>query len=174
MKLHAFSLVELLVVISILGILSAIAIPAYKNYQTKAKITNIMSRTAELANLEKQYYAKNGFFADRVGLNLPHPGGGCSGCTVTNFLGEDVASHIDSIYIGIGASSQPICDQIGVFDVAVNDTLTGASFWIRQRLIADLEGNIKYYCLIEGYPGEFSPCEANWSNIDAAIVARCT
>lgn len=43
MKNHAFSLIEILVVITIVGILSALAVPAYNSYILKAKISSALT-----------------------------------------------------------------------------------------------------------------------------------
>ena len=42
-KLKAFSLIELLIVLIIIGLLAAVAIPSYRNYIIKAKMVELFS-----------------------------------------------------------------------------------------------------------------------------------
>lgn len=60
MKKKGFTLVELMVVVTIIGILAAIAIPVYRGQQKKAVAQEALTNLQSIRLLAEQYYAENG------------------------------------------------------------------------------------------------------------------
>jgi type IV pilus assembly protein PilA len=57
-----FTLIELMIVVAIVGILAAIAIPAYLDYTVKSKITEVTTAMDALAQSASEYHASAGAF----------------------------------------------------------------------------------------------------------------
>ncbi len=69
---HGVTLVELLIVVAILGILTAIAIPSYNSYIVRANRTAGTNALLDLANDMEQYYVRNNTYE---GATLENVGG---------------------------------------------------------------------------------------------------
>ena len=65
-----FTLIELMIVVAIVGILAAIAIPAYLDYTKKAKMSEVLNAFNAMAQSASEYYASVAFF--------PAAGYGCN------------------------------------------------------------------------------------------------
>jgi type IV pilus assembly protein PilA len=57
-----FTLIELMIVVAIVGILAAIAIPAYLDYTVKSKLTEVSAAMDALAQAASEYHASAGYF----------------------------------------------------------------------------------------------------------------
>src|SRR5476649_1245503 len=63
-----FTLIELMIVIAIIGILAAIAIPAYQNYTVRAQVTEGLNLADGWKTAVAEYYAQNGVMPTAANL----------------------------------------------------------------------------------------------------------
>ncbi len=74
---RGFTLVEIMVVVAILGVLAAIAIPAYRGYVSTARMAEAKSNLETIRLLQEQFYADRRQYvegADTAALVLALPG----------------------------------------------------------------------------------------------------
>ena len=102
-----FTLIELLIVVVIIGILAAIAIPKFANTKAKAYIASMKSDMRNLVTAEEAYFADSVKYTTNLGTNFAVTTGNVLGtialtadgwtATVTN---TNYAGHTCAIYIG--------------------------------------------------------------------------
>ena len=72
-----FTLIELMIVVAIIGILAAVAIPAYQDYVVKAKLSKVQSTVDPIKMAEAMYFQEQGSMPATVdnwtslGINAP-------------------------------------------------------------------------------------------------------
>lgn len=101
-----FTLVELMVVVAIIGLLSAVAVPNFKKYQAKAKISE-----AKL-QLSAAYTAEQSFFSD---FNIYHH--------CLTYMGFDPGPEFANRYYMMGFQSGMAAIDTTAFNAAVNSGL---------------------------------------------------
>lgn len=62
-KNQGFTLIELMIVVAIIGILAAIAIPAYQDYTIRAQVTEGLNLSAGAKAAMSEYYMNHGVWA---------------------------------------------------------------------------------------------------------------
>jgi prepilin-type N-terminal cleavage/methylation domain-containing protein len=69
---HGFTLIELLIVVVIIGILAAIAIPKFSNTKEKAVVSAMRSDLRNLASVQETYWTTNATYYGGVIPDLPN------------------------------------------------------------------------------------------------------
>jgi prepilin-type N-terminal cleavage/methylation domain-containing protein len=77
---RAFTLIELMIVVAIMGILAAVAIPAFLDYMKRAKATEAEAQLDAIGKLQKRKYGEVSSFTRKNGGLLPDTASTTTGC----------------------------------------------------------------------------------------------
>jgi len=91
-KQSGFTLIELMIVVAIIGILDAVAIPAFMDYMKKSKKTEASLQLNKIAKNNKTYFIANSNFVTSDGQIEPGAAGGACGATGGKFPTVDWSS----------------------------------------------------------------------------------
>ena len=72
-RVLGFTLIELMIVVAIIGILAAIAIPAFLDYMKRSKATEADEQLNAISRLQKRYYGDYSSFTTGTSAVLPAP-----------------------------------------------------------------------------------------------------
>src|SRR5690606_22692662 len=109
-KEEGFTLVELMVVVAIIGLLSAVAVPNFKKYQAKSKISE-----AKL-QLSAAYTAEQAFFSD---YNIYHH--------CLTYMGFDPGPEFTNRYYAIGFQTGTAAITASAYTIATNSGLNSTA-----------------------------------------------
>jgi type IV pilus assembly protein PilA len=102
-KQNGFTLVELMVVVAIIGILSAVAIPNFQKYQARAKTSEGKLQLASIYTAEASFFADFNMYATCLSYMGYNPAGEAASRFYTT--GFNVAAAIDAAPYGSATNS---------------------------------------------------------------------
>ena len=84
-----FTLIELLIVVVIIGILAAVAIPKFANTKEKAYVASMKSDLKNLVTVEESYFADKSTYGANTDVNAPpYSFSASKGNTITKIAGD--------------------------------------------------------------------------------------
>tara|TARA_X000000950_G_scaffold235346_1_gene285747 strand:- start:537 stop:968 length:432 start_codon:yes stop_codon:yes gene_type:complete len=114
-----FTLIELMIVVAIIGILAAVALPAYNDYTTRAHVSEATSVAQGYKTAVAEYYAINGTLPDLADLSM-------TTVSSTAFSAVDVNSGVVQVVMNaVGALSAG-----DILEYVPDVTNAGAVTWL--------------------------------------------
>ncbi|HKC15418.1 MAG TPA: pilin [Steroidobacteraceae bacterium] len=128
---RGFTLIELMIVVAIIGILAAIAIPAYQDYTIRAQVTEGINLADAVKVAVADYYTQNGAFP-AAGLVTAAPAGlGFTAASTGKYGTVDIlaAGVIQATFAGTIVNAKLAAAGTNVLGISAFVTTNGDLVW---------------------------------------------
>lgn len=130
--LHGFSLIELLVVLAMLAILTAIAIPAYGRYAMRAHRVDGQAVLLHIANAQERFYASTNHYGVLGDIGYADPAiSEQKYYSVTAVVSADPAGNSSQAYVAtatpIGPQARDACGMLTINNIGIKTPLPSSA-----------------------------------------------
>ncbi len=144
-KEHGFTLIELIIVVAIIGILFAIALPQYQNYQVRTKVVEALVMVASVKTAIEVYHEEHGGWPfDNGEAGLPEPRDISSDYVWSVLVQSDGPPACGIIALRLPGNRSTKADPMGL------GALAGTYMWFKPKK-PDSGETIEWYCGIPNH-----------------------
>jgi type IV pilus assembly protein PilA len=153
---QGFTLIELMIVVAIIGILAAIAIPSYQSYTIRAQVTEGLSLGDGWKTAISEYYAQKGSFPSSATTSTS---GAAGAIAVT---GATTGKYVSSVTVSTGGQIQI------VYGNQVNSKISGDTLSLSPGLSAN--SDVIWICGTAPTTGASTAPAATTTNVPAVYL----
>ncbi|ENS8297220.1 pilin, partial [Neisseria gonorrhoeae] len=121
-----FTLIELMIVIAIVGILAAVALPAYQDYTARAQVSEAILLAEGQKSAVTEYYLNNGIWPENN-----------TSAGVASSAADIKGKYVESVTVAKGVVTAQMASS------NVNNEIKGKklSLWAKRQ-----DGSVKWFC----------------------------